>query len=84
MSFNDFVQKYKLKNQATSNIKIQQVISSIGLVNIKIYLTDGSLESAIGFVNYILIKKPIRYYKQTKIILIHIVLFLLKSHLNLF
>ena len=28
-SFNDFIQKHKLKDEATSNIKIQQVLDSI-------------------------------------------------------
>ena len=27
MTFNEFIKKYKLKNKATSNIKIQQVLS---------------------------------------------------------
>ena len=31
MMFNDFVQKYKLKNKATSNIKIYEVLKKIGL-----------------------------------------------------
>ena len=50
MSFNDFVHKYKLKNKATSN-KIQQVISSLYLDNVGIYLRDGTFESDIGIVN---------------------------------
>ena len=40
MSFNDFVHKYKLKPKATSNIKIQQNLSSIGLDNVDIYLRN--------------------------------------------
>ena len=36
MKFNDFVKKFDLKNKATSNIKIQQVINSIGLNNVEI------------------------------------------------
>ena len=51
MTFNDFVQKYKLKNKATSNIKIQQVLDSIGLDNVNIYLRDGPFKSDIGIVN---------------------------------
>ena len=31
MTFNDFVQKFKMKNKATSNIKIQQALSCFGL-----------------------------------------------------
>ena len=51
LTFNDFVHKYNLKNKATSNIKIQQVLDSIGLDNVGIYLRDGSFSSDIGFVN---------------------------------
>ena len=50
-SFNDFVHKYNLKNKATSNIKIQQLLCSIGLDNVGIHLRDGSFESDIGIVN---------------------------------
>ena len=51
MTFNDFIKKHNLKNKATSNIKIQQVLNSIGLNNIGIYLRDGPFESDIGIVN---------------------------------
>ena len=51
MSFNDFIKKYKLKNKATSNIKIQQVLDSIGLDNVNIYLRDGPFKPDIGIVN---------------------------------
>ena len=51
MKFNDFVKKFDLKNKATSNIKIQQVLNSIGLNNIGIFLRDGLFESDIGIVN---------------------------------
>ena len=49
--FNDFVKKFYLKNKATSNIKIQKVLSSIGLNNVEIYLRDGPFSSDIGIVN---------------------------------
>ena len=49
--FNDFIKKYKLKNKATSNIKNQQVVNSIGLNNINIYLRNGPFSSDIGIVN---------------------------------
>ena len=52
MTFNDFVQKYKLKNKATSNIKIQQVLSSLSLNDVGIYLREGPFESGIGIVNF--------------------------------
>ena len=51
MSFNDFIHKYNLINKATSNIKIQKVLTSIGLDNINIYLRDGPFSSDIGIVS---------------------------------
>ena len=51
MTFNDFIKKHNLKNKATSNIKIQQVLNSIGLNNVGIYLRDEPFESDIGSVN---------------------------------
>ena len=50
-SFNDSIKKYNLKNKATSNIKIQQLLSSIGLDNVGIYLGDGPFLADIGVVN---------------------------------
>ena len=57
MTFNDFIKKYKLKNKATSNIKIRQVLSSLSLNDLGIYLRDGSFESDIGINNL----HPFRY-----------------------
>ena len=51
MTFNDFVRKNNLKNKATSNIKIQQVLSSLSLNDVWIYLRDEPFESDIGIVN---------------------------------
>ena len=51
MTFNEFVQKYHLKNKATSNIKSQQVISSLGSSEIGIYLRVGPFQSDEGIVN---------------------------------
>ena len=51
MGFNEFIKEYKLKNKATSNIKIRKVLTSIGLDNVNIYLRDGSFSSDIGIVN---------------------------------
>ena len=51
LTFNNFIKKHNLKNKATSNIKIQQVLDSIGLNNVGIYLRDGPFKSDIGFVN---------------------------------
>ena len=51
ITFNDFVHKQKLKNKATSNIKIQQTLDCIGLDNVGIYLRDDPFSSNIGIVN---------------------------------
>ena len=51
ITFNDFVHKHNLKNKATSNIKIQKVLTSIGLDNVIIYLRDGPFSSDNGIVN---------------------------------
>ena len=45
------LKKYKLKNKATSNLKIPQVLSSLSLNDVGFYLLDGPFESDIGFVN---------------------------------
>ena len=52
ISFNEFIKKHNLKNKATSNIKIQKVLDSIGLINVNIYLRDGPFSSDIGIVNF--------------------------------
>ena len=51
MTFNSFIEKYKVKNQATTNKKIQQVVCSIGLNNVGIHLRDGPFRSDIGIIN---------------------------------
>ena len=37
ITFNEFIKKYNLRNKATSNIKIQQVLSSLSLKDVGIY-----------------------------------------------
>ena len=51
MSFNDFFKKFDLKNKATSNIKIQQILSCLGLGDVGIYLRDGLFSTDVGIVN---------------------------------
>ena len=51
MSFNEFIHKHKLKNEAASNSKIYQVLSFFSLNDIGIYLRDGPFKTNIGFVN---------------------------------
>ena len=52
MTFNDFIKKHNLKNKATSNIKIQNILSSLSLNDVGIYLRDGPFSSDIGIVNF--------------------------------
>ena len=51
ITFNDFIKKYNLKNKATSNIKIQQVLSFLSLNDVGIYFRDGPFESDTGIEN---------------------------------
>ena len=48
MSFDDFIHKNKLKNEATSNLKIQQVLSSLSLSDVGVFLRDGPFSYDIG------------------------------------
>ena len=51
ISFNDSVREHDLKSKATSDIKIQQVLSSLSLNDVGTYLRDGPFASDIGVVN---------------------------------
>ena len=51
ITFNDFIKKFNFKNKATSNIKIQNILSSLSLNDVGIYLRDGPFKSDIGIVN---------------------------------
>ena len=52
ITFNDFVHKHNLKNKATSNIKIYEVLKNIGLdSNVGIYLREGHFLTTYGKVN---------------------------------
>ena len=52
ITFNDFVKKYNLKNKATSNMKIYEVLKNIRLnTKVGVYLRDGPFSTDIGIVN---------------------------------
>ena len=51
MSFNDFFHKYKSRNKGTSNIKNHQLLSTLSLNDIGIYLRDGPFKTRMGIVN---------------------------------
>ena len=45
MTFNDFINKYGLKKEATSIIEIQQILSPLSLKDVGIYLRDGPFKT---------------------------------------
>ena len=51
MSLIDFIKKHKLQSGAKSNIEKQQILSSIGLDNVGIFLRYGAFSSDVGIVN---------------------------------
>ena len=51
LSLNDFVHKCSLKNKITSNIKIQQIHSTLFLNGVGFYLRDGPFETEIEIVH---------------------------------
>ena len=51
ISFNDFIRKCKLEIRAASIIKNYQVLSSLSMNDIGIFLRDGSFKTDIGVVN---------------------------------
>ena len=52
ITFNEFIENYGLKNKATSNINLYEVLIKIGLdAKVRVYLRDGPFESDIGVVN---------------------------------
>ena len=50
ITFDDIVRKHALSNKASSNIKIQQILSSFGLNNVGIFSRDGPFSSDIRIV----------------------------------
>ena len=84
MSFNDFVHKYNLKNNATSNIKLYKVLKKIGLDSKEgIYLRDGPFSSDIGIINLHPSKGTHWVLYINEQFLIHMVVYLPKNYLNL-
>ena len=83
LTFNKFIKKHNLRNKATSNIKIQQVLSSLSLNDIGIYLRDGPFESDIAIVNLHPLKGThwVCYINENTLIVMDVSL--LKNYLNL-
>ena len=51
ISFNDFIDKYELKDKATSSIKTYKILSSLFLSDVGIYLRDGLFSRDVGIAN---------------------------------
>ena len=52
ITFNDFVHKHNLKDKATSNIKIYEMLKNIGLDSkVDVNLRDGIFSTNYGIVN---------------------------------
>ena len=82
MTFNDFVRKHDLKIKATSIIKIQQVLSSLSLNDVWIYLRDGPFKSDIVIVN-LHPSKGTHWFLYINGSYFDSCVLLLKNHLNL-
>ena len=83
LSFKDFVEKYGLKNKATSNVKIKEILNRLrasGELNIPcgIYMRDDKFTTDSGIVNLHPQLEHIGLCLQIKIILIH-----MDAHLHL-
>ena len=50
LSFKEFIREYNLKNKATSNIQIQNILNKLGVV-CGIYMRDDKFTTPIGIVN---------------------------------
>ena len=51
ISFTDFISKHALKNEATTNIKIQEVLDVLRFPSVGIYMRDDDLTTKSGIVN---------------------------------
>ena len=50
LSFKEFVEKYKLKNEATSNVKIKEVLDKL-TIPAGVYIRDDKFTTPSGIVN---------------------------------
>ena len=51
LSFKEFVEKYRLKNEATSNVKIKEILDILKLNVPGIYMRDAKFTTDSGIVN---------------------------------
>ena len=50
LSFKEFIEKYGLKNEATSNVKIKEILNTLQLNSTGIYMRDGKFRTDSGIV----------------------------------
>ena len=50
LSFKDFVEKYGIKNEATSNVKIKEILNELN-IPCGIYMRDDKFNTTSGIVN---------------------------------
>ena len=50
LSFKEFVEKYGLKNEATSNIKIKEILKLMNITECGIYMRDDKFTTPSGIV----------------------------------
>ena len=51
LSFKDFVEKCGLKNEATSNVKIKEILKLMNIIECGIYMRDDKFTTTSGIVN---------------------------------
>ena len=51
LSFKEFVEKYGLKNEATSNVKIKEILKLMNITECGIYMRDDKFTTTSGIVN---------------------------------
>ena len=74
LSFKEFVEKYRLKNEATSNVKIKEILKLMNITECGIYMRDDKFNTTSGFkisLTYIQLKEHTGLCFLVSFILIH-------------
>ena len=83
LTFNEFFKKHNLRNKATSNTEIQQVLSFLSLNDVGIYLRTDLLNLMLVLSIYIHQKGRIGFVIYMEILLILMAVFVKRNYLNL-
>ena len=51
LSFKEFIEKYRLANEATSNVKIKEILKLMSITECGIYMRDDKFTTNSGIVN---------------------------------